>query len=87
MAEAAVTLDIPQAADILRDLTAERSFDGVVTLQESGQAGHFLLVQLAGALGGLDAGLVAKLAGDLIAHAVQIAQRNHDRLVVGNIDA
>src|SRR5256885_15517679 len=44
-------------------------------------------MQLAGVFAGLNSRLVTQLACDLIADAVQITEGNHDRLVVGNINA
>ena len=48
-------------------LPAQRAFDRVVALEQRRQPGDLVLVQLAGVLAGLDAGLVAQLASDLIA--------------------
>ena len=58
------------------------AFDGVVLVQQRGEPRDFVFAQLAGLGLRIDAGLVAQLAGDLRADAVQVRQRDDRRLIV-----
>jgi hypothetical protein len=87
MPNATVAFDVSKPADILRDLPAERSFDGVIALQQRREAGNFFFVQIASTLGGLDAGFVTQLPRDPVAHSIQVAQGDYDRLIVGDVNA
>jgi hypothetical protein len=68
------------------NLPAEGTFDRVITLEQGRQTGDFFFGQVASMLLLVDASLVTQLAGNLIANAIQIAQRNERGLVVRNIN-
>src|SRR3954467_14547239 len=72
VADASVAGDVAQTRNVLRYLAAELAFDGVVLVQERGDAGYFVFAELAGVRLRVDTGFVAQLAGGLGADAVQV---------------
>ena len=86
MTHAAVAGDVLQARNVLSHLPAKLAFDDVVLVQQRGEAGHFVLAQLAGVGLRVDARLVAQLAGRLRADAVQVRQRDDRRAIVRNVN-
>ena len=71
-----------QPRDVLGHLPAKLTFDRVVLVQQRRHARDFVFAQFAGAGLRIDARLVAQLAGNLRADAVQVRQRNDRRPIV-----
>ena len=69
-----------QPRDVLGHLPPQLALDDVVLVQQRRQPGQLVLAQLAGLSLRIDARLVAQLAGDLRAHAVQVRSA---RTIVG----
>src|SRR5262245_1723931 len=85
VAQTAVTANVAQPGDVLLNLSAQRTFDRVFAVEQSGDAREFLVAQLLGAALGIDAGLFAQAQGQGRPDAVKVTQRNVRRLVVGDV--
>jgi hypothetical protein len=73
MTHPTIALDFTQAANILRDLTAERSLDRVITLKHRRNPTQLLLRQIAGATSGIDLELLTNLAGGVETDAIEVS--------------
>src|SRR5438270_195801 len=85
MPDAAVTVDLLEALDVLMNLAAQRTFDGVLAVEDAGDAGDVLVAQILGAPLRVNAGLGADLQTGGRADAVDEAQRDVCRLVVWKV--
>src|SRR5437868_857622 len=63
VAQAAVAADVAQAGDVLLLLAAELALDGVLAVEDDGEAGDLFLGQLAGFALRVHLGLAAHLEG------------------------
>ena len=76
-----------EPGDVLLDLAAERPFDGVVAIKQPGDAGDLVVGEFLGPAERIDAGLLAQAQRQRRPDAVDVAQRDVGRLVVGKLDA
>jgi hypothetical protein len=86
VADAAEAADVAQAGDVLLLLAAERALDGVLAVEDAGDAGRLLLAQLARLALRVYLGLRAQLQRRRRADAPDVAQGDVRRLVVGQVD-
>jgi hypothetical protein len=68
------------------DLATELAFDGVVFVEQRGDAGDFVFAELAGMGLRVHSSLVTKLAGGLGTDSVQVRERDDRRTVVRDVD-
>ena len=88
MAQTAVGLDVLQSLEIQAALAAQIAFHEVIALlNDVNDLGQFCLVEVLGTGGGLDAGFLDNIRGDLRPDAVDVSQRNVDALVWGDVDS
>ena len=87
MALAAVAVDFDEALDVLAHLAAEVALDGVVLVDEVADAEEFFVGEVARRRPGIHAGGLKELARAGGADAIDVAQRDFDALLVGDVDA
>src|SRR5262245_8406258 len=86
VAQAAVALDVPQPGDVLGHLPPQRAFHQVVAaVEQVDDAADLLVAQLLGLALRIDPGLLAQLQGQRRADAVEVAQGDVRRLVIGDV--
>src|SRR5581483_11706979 len=86
MPQTTVALNVFQTRDVLLCLAAQRPFDRVFTIQDGGQASDIFIAQLLGAALWIDAGLLTQTQSSRRTNAIDIAQRNVRRFVVGQVN-
>ena len=88
MAQTAVGLNILQSLEVQTALAAQIAFHEVIPLlNDVNDLGQFCLVEVLGTSGGLYAGFLDNLRGDLRPDAVDVSQRNVDAFIWGDIDS
>ena len=78
---------VAQPRDVLLNLAAELALDDVVRLDQPGDAADLVLGELAGSHARVDPGLLQDAERQGRPDAVNVAQRNVDALVAGNVSA
>jgi hypothetical protein len=86
MPQTAIAADIAQPRDVLAKLSPQLALDDVVLVEQGRQSGQFILAQVAGPDGPVDACLVAQVATRLRSNAVQVRKRDGRRPVVRDVD-
>src|SRR5262249_26460431 len=82
---APITADVPQPCNVLLDLPAQRAFDGVFPVEDTGQPANVVVGQLLGPALRIDVGLFTQAQGQRRPDAVDVTQRDVRRLVVGDV--
>jgi hypothetical protein len=85
MSRTAIAVDVFQPLDILLNLATQRSFNGVVTVEDRGQSGQVVVAQFLCLALGIDAGLIAQMQSRGRTDAVDVAQRNMCGLIVRDV--
>ena len=86
MAEAAVTTDVPQAADVLLHLPAQGAFDGVLPVEDTGQPADVVVGEFLGAALRVDVSLFTQAQRQRRTDTVDIAQGNVRWFIVRDVD-
>jgi hypothetical protein len=74
MTNTTVTLDVAQAADVLLNLTTQRTFNGVIPFKNRRDSTDFFVAQVASPLVLINARFVAQITRCLVTDPVQVSQ-------------
>lgn len=86
MSDSTKALDFLKTGNVLPDQTAERAFDRVVALEQSRKPADLFLGDVSGLTVRIDLRFLAQFSGDKTAHAVEILKRNHNPLVIRDVN-
>src|SRR5438876_9848065 len=86
MAKATVTADVSQTGNILLCLPTQRPLDGVFAIEDARQPANVVVRKLLGTALGIDVSLFTQAQGQRRTDAVNVAQRNVRRFIIGNVD-